>query len=68
MQLKKIINTNNKYNKDKALIVAYLLGDGDISQNQSISFINSDLKLIEEFKKSVNNVFPNTSISVIDST
>jgi len=53
---------NNEISKEQALIVAYLLADGELSTQATISFINSDNILLSNMENAVKKEFPNTNI------
>jgi len=52
------------YDDNKLKVLAYLLADGYLGKS-SISFVNKDIKLIEEFKKAVKNAFDNIKLKEI---
>lgn len=51
-------NNNNTFNKNKLLILAYLLSDGYLGKSH-ISFINKDEILLNSFKNAINEEFNN---------
>ncbi len=56
---KKLPSKGEDFDKNKLIVLAYLLADGYLSGKSGVAFVNKDKKLIENFKKSVTSAFEN---------
>ena len=60
-----VINTSEDFDKDKARLLGYLIGDGYIAENR-IEFVNKDLEIIEDFKRIVQKFWKNALLKERD--
>lgn len=54
----------NIYNKNILKIIGWLLGDGILTTNNNVGFVNQDIDVINEFKKCVESEFNNLTCSI----
>jgi len=47
-----------KFNKDKARIIGYLIGDGYLAKDR-IEFVNKDKEIIDDFRITIKKLYPN---------
>ena len=59
---RKIITNNScDFNKEKARLLGYLLGDGYIAKDR-IEFVNNDVNILQDFEYIINKIYTNANL------